>query len=225
MFRRPSRGRHGTAGIISAGPEKMPIRWDIFGNPADFRSGKVSIPTAALKDCNTQLPFDAGSTTIGSVRSPDVVCAITSVYGTTPLAASATSSAICRCVGPLPFRGTAGVNWLLRVHKCNSFVVAPALGTYGNMGRISSVTRDWRTVDLSIFKNFKFKERYGARSDSRPLISPITHRRQPVWRIELRQFWKWLPGGWHTRICWLDARLGCGEPAIGSGASAVMQLD
>jgi len=44
---------------------------------------------------------------------------------------------------PLPRNArNAAVIWLLRIHKWQLVLFAPALGTYGNMGGIFSVTRD-----------------------------------------------------------------------------------
>ena len=44
----------------------------------------------------------------------------------------------------------------------NSVMVPPVLGTFGTMGR--NIFRDagFKNVDFSVFKNFTFKERFGA---------------------------------------------------------------
>src|SRR5579864_582393 len=46
--------------------------------------------------------------------------------------------------------------------KGNSVMVPPALGTYGTMGR--NIFRDtgFKNVDFSVFKDFKFRDRFGA---------------------------------------------------------------
>src|SRR3981189_2078331 len=49
MFRRPSRGRHGKAGIISAGPEKMPIAGTSSAILPTSDPARSAFPTEALK--------------------------------------------------------------------------------------------------------------------------------------------------------------------------------
>jgi len=165
------------AGDNFSGTGENTDRWNIFGNTSDFPSGKNSIP-----QCNSQkitiganqfqLPFDAGTSTIGGITSPDVVCGYSSIYGFNPSSASFTSAAITGClanaapaVGSLPGGGAVGST--LDNGGCyvssngKSYIVPPAYGTYGNMGR--NVLRDsgFKDWDISIFKNFTFKERYG----------------------------------------------------------------
>jgi hypothetical protein len=165
------------AGDNFSGTGENTDRWNIFGNTSDFPSGKNSIP-----QCNSQkitiganqfqLPFDAGTSTIGGITSPDVVCGFSSIYGFNPSSASFTSAAITGClanaapaVGSFPGGGAVGST--LDNGGCyvsangKSYIVPPALGTYGNMGR--NVLRDsgFKDWDFSVFKNFTFKERYG----------------------------------------------------------------
>jgi len=141
-------------------------RWNIFGKTSDFPSGKSSIPQCNSQKIGAQtLPFDTNTTTIGAVTSPDVVCGYVSIYGFIPSSASFTSSAISGCLSHAAGGGAVGTT--LDTGGCyvstngSSYIVPPALGTYGNMGR--NILRDsgFKNWDLSIFKNFTFKERYG----------------------------------------------------------------
>ena len=114
-------------------------RWDLFGNPADFPSGKNS-----FADCF------AGT------------CTITNPYGTPQtLNAADTATALAGCAAVAPSAATLATGGCYVSNNLKSFIVPPALGTYGNMGR--NVLRDqgFKDWDMSIFKNFTFKERYG----------------------------------------------------------------
>jgi carboxypeptidase family protein/TonB-dependent receptor-like protein len=138
------------AGDNFSGTGENADRWNIFGNPSDFPSGKNSIP-----DCmaNPGTTFAVGN----------VSCTVTSIYGgTTTLATAAQVN------GCLAHSATSGaLNTPLANAGCyvsangNSFITPPALGTFGNMGR--NILRDsgFKDWDFSIFKNFTFKERYG----------------------------------------------------------------
>jgi len=149
-----------------SGTRELADRWNIFGSPSDFPSGKNSIPQcAAQKIGTTPLPFDSNSTTIGAVTSPDVVCGFSTIYGFIPSSSGFTSSAITGCLANAAGGGAVGST--LQSGGCyisnngKSYIVPPALGTFGDMGR--NVLRDsgFKNWDLSIFKNFTFKERYG----------------------------------------------------------------
>jgi hypothetical protein len=117
-------------------------RWDIFGNPADFRSGANSFIFCT----------DAGATG----------CQQTSgVSGVTTKFDGATNWAKCTAVA----RGTA-ITSNLAADGCfvsgNSVLTPPAQGSFGNMGR--NIFRDsgFKNVDFSVFKIFTLKERYSA---------------------------------------------------------------
>ncbi len=197
-------------------------RWDIFGNPADFPSGKVSIPyCGAQKSGGNLLPFDA-NTTAGVA---DVACNITTVYGPVPLSASVTSSAIAGCIAHSPAGAPLGSTGCYVSTNGNSFLVAPALGTYGNMGR--NIFRDsgLKTVDLSIFKNFKFKERYGAqfRFEAFNIVNRPTGA-NPYGASSFVNSGNGFPGGGTLGYAGLTPDWAAGNPLIGSGSQRVMQL-
>jgi len=114
-------------------------RWNISGNPADFRSGPNAIPYCT----------DAGPTG----------CQLTSgVSGDTKFVSGATMFAQCQAkaadIGNLNADGC--------FVSGNSVLTPPANGTFGNMGR--NIFRDsgFKNVDFSVFKVFTFKERYSA---------------------------------------------------------------
>ncbi|HWZ55149.1 MAG TPA: carboxypeptidase regulatory-like domain-containing protein [Verrucomicrobiae bacterium] len=139
-------------------------RWDFNGNTNDFRSSASSIPFCSPADPTVQV--GAFSTKINATNS--VSCTETSgVYGTattvyttinpadTGLWGKCTSHAADASVGGTLFSAGCYV-------KGNSVMTPPALGTFGTMGR--NIFRDsgFKNVDFSVFKEFKFKERFGA---------------------------------------------------------------
>jgi len=127
-------------------------RWNIFGNPSNFPSGKNSFPDCNVTPGTGNANFVAGN----------VTCAITNPYGTGQfLTGTALTSAVTGCIA----HGAAGGN--LNADGCyvsnngQSFITPPANGTYGNMGRNILRDQGFKNWDMSIFKNFTFKERYG----------------------------------------------------------------
>lgn len=129
-------------------------RWSIFGNPADFPSGKNSIPYCSGFT-------DVGGVLSGAGASCGFATAISPGANATPFSGT---SGIASCVSNANAAGSAAT---LAAAGCyvsrngNSVIIPPALGAYGNMGR--NILRDsgFKNWDLSIFKNFTFKERYG----------------------------------------------------------------
>ncbi len=115
-------------------------RWNFYGNPSDFKSGSSSFPY-----CTS--PSD---------------CSVTSgVSGiTTPFSHSASAAlwAQCTAVAPDPSTLAAGGCFVSK----KSVMTPPKNGTFGTMGR--NIFRDsgYKNWDLSIFKDFKIKERFGA---------------------------------------------------------------
>jgi hypothetical protein len=125
-------------------------RWNIFGSPSDFSSGKNSFP-----DCN------AASGTAFALNN--VTCTVTTPYG--GVSTLATAAQVTGCTTHSASSGAVGTP--LALAGCyispngNSYITPPALGTFGNMGR--NILRDsgFKDWDFSIFKNFTLKERYG----------------------------------------------------------------
>ena len=133
-------------------------RWNIFGNPSDFPSGKNSIPYCSgfHGSWRSGQRCDRSAATCGFANSPQSWrkrCSVLTRRRELPVAsahANADSSA-----ATLASR-------LLRVQERqlqSSFL--PRSGTYGNMGRNILRDQGFKNWDMSIFKNFTFKERYG----------------------------------------------------------------
>ena len=120
-------------------------RWNFYGNPSDFTSGSSSIP------------YCTGPGSKG--------CSVTSgVSGIQSFFSAAQSTAMwgqCTAVAPDTTKGGT-----LDQGGCfvsgKSVMTPPKAGTFGTMGR--NIFRDpgFKNVDFSVFKDFKFKERYGA---------------------------------------------------------------
>ena len=130
-------------------------RWDIFGNPADFSSGKNSIP------------YCSGFTDVGGVANGSgASCAFATPYNPgSNIAPFSSSTGIASCVSNANAIGAAATlanaGCYVGRNGDASVIIPPALGSFGNMGR--NVLRDngFKDWDFSIFKNFTFKERYG----------------------------------------------------------------
>jgi hypothetical protein len=117
-------------------------RWDFFGNPKNFVSTSSS------------LPFCTGPGAGG--------CSTTSgVTGTQSFFTAAQSTAMwsqCTAVAPDPSTLATGGCYV----KGNAVMVPPKAGTFGTMGRNIFYDPGFKNVDLSLFKDFKFKERLNA---------------------------------------------------------------
>jgi hypothetical protein len=123
-------------------------RWDFFGNPSDFKGTQVSIP------------YCSGFTDVGGVvNSSGASCTITSgVYGNSYAAPNSTTL-ISNCASKAPDASTLAAGGCFANN--GSVMTPPTAGTFGTMGR--NIFRDsgYKNLDFSVFKNFKFKERYG----------------------------------------------------------------
>ncbi len=191
-----------------SGTGELADRWDIFGSADDFRSGKNSIPFCTSFPSTVSCGF-----TTPYVGPPGV-----------PLSAAATSAAASLCAAHAPSPQTLASFGCYISSNGKSVIVPPALGTFGNMGR--NIFRDsgFQNWDLSIFKNFKFRERFGAqfRWELFNLLN------QPV----ISNPWgsgSWLNSGNSLGSPAFGAPgstpdVGYGNPLIGSGSSRVMQL-
>jgi carboxypeptidase family protein len=115
-------------------------RWNFYGNPSDFKSGSSSLPYCA--DAST-CSVTSGISTIQTFFSPS---------------ASKAMWAQCTAVAPDPSTLAQGGCFV----SGKSVMTPPKNGTYGTSGR--NIFRDsgFKNVDFSLFKDFKFKERFGA---------------------------------------------------------------
>ncbi len=124
-------------------------RWDFFGNPSDFRSSAESIPFCGV---NPNLPAGTAFTT------STIICSETS--GISGVATPLPSSLGTKCLAVAPDLTTLAIGGCYL--KGNSVMTPPINGTFGTMGR--NIFRDsgFKNVDFSVFKEFKFRERFGA---------------------------------------------------------------
>ena len=122
-------------------------RWDFFGNPSDFRSSANSIPFCGGFTVNLD----------GTANSSGATCTSTSGISGIVSPASVDPNA-CVKVAPDPTTLAIGGCYV----KDKSVMTPPTMGTFGTMGR--NIFRDsaFKNVDFSVFKEFKFRERFGA---------------------------------------------------------------
>jgi hypothetical protein len=188
-------------------------RWNISGNSADFRSGKVGFPYCS----------SGGA----AFTTANVTCAIPSVYGgVSP--AFATSAAVTGCTSG----ATAATLLTLDAFGCyvspngNSFLTPPAVGSFGNMGR--NIFRDSGlvNVDLSVFKNFTFKERYGAqfRFEAFNIMNHPTGANPYGASGFVNSNNALAGGGGNLGYASFTPDWAAGNPLIGSGSQRVMQI-
>jgi len=127
-------------GVMDAGTDvsltgELNDRWDFFGNPKDFKSTTTGIP---------YFPGNGDPTSTTPTGNPLCDSKSLAMDGGTPGNAIASLASFgCYVSG-------------------SSYLIPPALGTFGTMGR--NIFRDtgFRNVDLSVAKNFKFGERFAA---------------------------------------------------------------
>jgi hypothetical protein len=140
-----------------SGTSENQDRWDFFGNPADFKSGANSIPY-----CSGFNPANINDLS-------GVTCSSTSNIDSTAATLPSSLGAACaaHAQDPLHIDTLAG-NKALGITGAGCFVdggsvmIPNALGHFGTMGRNIFRDNGFRNWDLSIFKNFTFKERFGA---------------------------------------------------------------
>ncbi len=205
-----------SSGKDISGTNEGTDRWNITGSPANFSSGKNSFPYCSL---------NTGATTWGT---GNVSCAIGDPYNVPiPLSGSALASAISGC--QTDAGATAAATTLLS-EGCyvspngSSFLTPPAIGTYGNMGR--NIFRDsgFKNWDISLFKNFTFKERYtiqGRWEVFNVLNHPIAAN--PYGASSAVNSGNGL-GSPIVGASLTTADIAAGNPLIGSGGPRVMQI-
>jgi Carboxypeptidase regulatory-like domain len=183
-----------------SGTNENADRWDIFGNPADFPSGKNSIPYCTAAGCTYN-----------------------SIYGTFPTLSPA---AFSKCQAVAPDQNTLNAAGCYVSTNGNSVIVPPALGTFGNMGR--NVLRDngFKNWDMSIFKNWTFKERYGIQARWE-VFNVLNHpiAANPYGASSAVQTGNNpTAGGGGFGASLLTPDFAAGNPLIGSGSQRVMQV-
>ncbi len=128
-------------------------RWDFFGNPADFRSGAIS-----FMHCSG--PASGGCSQISGI-SGATLCNGAIGGGPSGSCDAATSAALwAKCTAVAPNAGSLGLGGCYV--SGNSIITPPVPGQFGTMGR--NIFRDsgFKNVDFSVFKTFRYKERYSA---------------------------------------------------------------
>ena len=191
-------------------------RWDFFGNPADFKSGSQSIPF-----CGLQPNLPAGS----PFAPANITC--TTQSGVDGSITSLPSSLGAQCTAVAPDPGT------LAAAGCyvsgNSVLVPPVKHTFGTMGRNLFRDTGFKNVDLSVFKNFTFKERYNAQFRVE-LFNLFNH---PIISNPYGASNGYGGASGGTNDMGTSSTFGCGcatpdvaagNPLVGSGSSRVMQL-
>jgi hypothetical protein len=175
-------------------------RWNFSGNPADFTSGPSVIPCWS-----------------GSGGAALAGCSIGGA--TAPTACTTAAAAISA-------NTVSALNSIGCYVKGNSALFPSALGTFGNAGRNIFSASGFQQVDFSIFKDWKFRERYDAQ-----------------FRVEIFNVFNHTnfadPGGLGTGNGFDDpsggesGQFGCGcitpdqsspNPVLGAGGARAMQL-
>ena len=194
----------------SSGFGDLTDRWNLTGNPADFRSSANSIPYCA-------------GPPVGGVSQ----CSVTSgPYTTTTTVPDEWSKCVASdALYSTPATSTLAAGGCYVSRNGNSVLTPNALGTFGNMGR--NIFRDsgFKNVDFSLFKSFTFRERFGAEF------------RWEIFNLFNHAIFANPYGSSNTSFLGADlsksSSFGCGcstpdvaagNPLIGSGSSRVMQL-
>jgi hypothetical protein len=142
----------GPPGNNFGGTAENSDRWNISGPASSLSSGLSSIPWCS------GFKVTAG----GTVDSSGASCQYANAYNTgggVPFSGSAAAVTQCATDAADPHTLAAGGCYASLDGK--AYLTPNALGQYGNMGR--NIFRDsgFKNLDMSIFKNFRFKERYG----------------------------------------------------------------
>jgi hypothetical protein len=132
-------------------------RWDFFGNPANFKEGTISIPYCS--------GFPADFLTSGGADLAGVSCTQQdSLYGQTVHLPASIATACKNAPSIDTLAGNSAKQ--IPAGGCfvsgNSVMVPPVAGTFGTMGRNIFRDNGFKNVDFSVFKNFTFRERFGA---------------------------------------------------------------
>ena len=189
----------GPPGNNFSGTGETADRWNISGPASSFPSGKSSIPWCIGGTCTVVGPY--GPTTTPETAAQSAGCGA---------AADPTTLAIGGCYASLDGK---------------AFLTPNALGQYGNMGR--NIFRDsgFKNLDMSIFKNFRFKERYGIQARWE-VFNVLNHpvAANPYGATDGVNTGNSLGGGSEVGAAFATPDFGAGNALIGSGSQRVMQL-
>ena len=188
-------------------------RWNFFGNSQDFSGyGGSGIPY-----CDFSKVADI-TTGIAGVRCYQQSI-VSGLYTNLP------ASLAQQCVAKSADLSTLALGGCYVSANGRAVMVPPRQGTFGTMGR--NIFRDtgFKNVDFSVFKNFKFKERYSAqfRAEVFNLFNhPIIANPYGAANGSNLGDSPASPGGFGGGGATPD--VAAGNPLVGSGSNRVMQL-
>jgi len=133
-------------GMSYSGTGDKSDRWDLFGTSSDFHSGSQSIPYCS--------GFTPGQGLNG------VTCSSTS--GISGIVSPLSSSMAAPCLAKASDPTTLANGGCYVSTNGKSVITPPMLGTFGTMGRNLFRDAGFKNLDASLFKDFKFKERFTA---------------------------------------------------------------
>ena len=185
-----------------SGTGEITDRWDFFGSPSAFQvRRRIRFPT---------VPASGRAT---------ITCSQTNQFGTFNLPSSL--GAKCTAVAPDPTTLATGGCYVVG----NSVMVPPVAGTFGTMGR--NIFRDsgFKNLDFSLFKNFTFRERFGAQFRAE-VFNLLNH---PTFANPYGASNGYLGGSDPSSpgtfgFAGTTPDVAAGNPLIGSGSARVIQL-
>jgi hypothetical protein len=135
-----------------SGTKDKSDRWDFFGNPADFKGTQNSIPYCTSADPVTGNPRP--------FITANVNCSTTSGVSNIVSIPANSATFTANCIAKAPDASTLATGGCFA--NGSSVMTPPTAGTFGTMGR--NIFRDsgFKNLDFSVFKNFTWKERFGA---------------------------------------------------------------
>ena len=196
-------------------------RWNIAGSPSNFQSGYDSFPWCK-GFTSTGAPLN---NSVANISGANAACTIANPYGTPQsLSGTALSSAVSGCLA----KAVSGISLLSGgcyvSPNGNSFITPPALGTFGNMGRNILPDSGFQEWDMSIFKNFTFRERFGIQARWE-VFNVLNHpiAANPSGASSFVNSGN-NPGQGPLGASFLTPDFAAGNPLIGSGSQRVMQV-
>jgi hypothetical protein len=195
-----------------SGTGELADRWNFYGNPNDFGSGASGIPYC---DFSGVPDIRKGINGVNCSQQSQ----ISGIY--TALSPSLAQN----CLAKAPDLDNLAAGGCYVSANGRSVMVPPKAGTFGTMGR--NIFRDsgFKNVDFSVFKTFKFKERYNAQFRAEffnvfnhPIIANpygSANGSQLGWDPSS-------PGGFGSGGATPD--VAAGNPFLGSGSPRVLQL-
>ena len=145
-----------------SGTSENQDRWDFcggttancgaYGNPSDFTSGANSIPSCVFPNAPSK------NVTLANIGT--AVCTSQSAIDHSSYLFPNSAAMGAQCTTVAPDLGTLAKGGCFV--EGNSVMVPPATKTFGTMGRNIFRDNGFKNWDLSVFKNFRFTERFQA---------------------------------------------------------------